>query len=230
MNYKIAVCDDSVDDRKYVLALLDEWLSLNGHTADVSEFDSAEAFLMESGADCDMLLLDVEMKTIDGVTLAKMLRRDNDAVQIIFITGYSDYIAEGYDVAALHYLLKPVRKEKLYAVLDRAAHILVKNEKMLTLEVSGGAERVQVRRIRYAEVFGNYVTLHADRELRVKMTLGELEGLLDDGFYRVGRSVIINLAEVSRVTRQSVTLRDGSVLPIPRGAYEGINRAIIQRI
>lgn len=48
------------------------------------------------------------------------MRQENEAVQIVFITGYSDYIAEGYDVAALHYLVKPVSREKLFAVLDRA--------------------------------------------------------------------------------------------------------------
>lgn len=68
----------------------------------------------------DLLLLDVEMPGTDGVTLAKTVRQENEAVQIVFITGYSDYIAEGYDVAALHYLVKPVSREKLFAVLDRA--------------------------------------------------------------------------------------------------------------
>ena len=55
------------------------------------------------------------MPGADGVTLAKTVRQENEAVQIVFITGYSDYIAEGYDVAALHYLMKPVRPEKLCA-------------------------------------------------------------------------------------------------------------------
>ena len=60
------------------------------------------------------------MGAMDGVELAKRLRKTNDTVQIVFITGYSDYIAEGYEVAALHYLMKPVKEDKLFSVLDRA--------------------------------------------------------------------------------------------------------------
>ena len=151
----------------------------------------------------------------------------DDAVQIIFITGYSDYISEGYDVAALHYLVKPVREEKLFSVLDRAAEKLLKNERMLTFEVGGEMLRVPIYQIRYTDVFGNYVTIHALSDVTVKMTLGELEKQLDERFYRVGRSTIINLTQISRVTKTEIKLSDGTAIPLPRGAYDGINRAII---
>ena len=84
-----------------------------------------------------------------------------------------------------------------------------------------------MHRIRYAEVFGNYVTIHAGEELTVKMTLGKLEKELDDRFFRVGRSAIVNLTQISRVTRTEIRLNDGTGIPLPRGAYEGVNRAII---
>jgi len=61
----------------------------------------------------------------------------------------------------------------------------------------------------------------------VKMTLGELEKQLDERFYRVGRSAIINLTQISRVTKSEIKLVDGTAIPLPRGAYDGINRAII---
>ena len=81
----------------------------------ISLFTSAEHFLFSYGRekDFDILLLDIEMGDMDGVTMAKKLRQENHAIQIIFITGYSDYIAEGYEVAALHYLMKPVREENM---------------------------------------------------------------------------------------------------------------------
>ena len=60
------------------------------------------------------------------------------------------------------------------------------------------------------------------------MTLGELEKQLDDRFYRVGRSAIVNLTRISRVTKTEIKLNDGTALALPRGAYEGVNRAIIQ--
>ena len=61
----------------------------------------------------------------------------------------------------------------------------------------------------------------------MKMTLSELEKQLDERFYRVGRSVIINLTQIIRVAKTEIRLADGTPIPLPRGAYDGVNRAII---
>ena len=229
MKYKIAVCDDSDADRQYVLNMVNRWAAAAGHVVHADAFTSAENFLFHytDESDYDILLLDIEMETMDGVTMAKQLRKNNDTVQIVFITGYSDYISEGYEVAALHYLMKPVKEEKLFSVLDRAAEKLYKNEKVLNFKIGSEMIRVPIYQIRYADVFGNYVTIHALTDITLKMTLGELEKQLDERFYRVGRSAIINLTQISRVTKAEIRLSDGTVIPLPRGAYDGINRAII---
>lgn len=229
MNYKLAICDDSEADRQYVLSMVRRWAAEAGHTVQIDAFSSAESFLFHYAGerDYDILLLDIEMGAMDGVSMAKQLRRDNDTVQIVFITGYCDYISEGYEVAALHYLMKPVKEEKLFPVLGRAAEKLAKNEKVLTLESGGEMVRVPIYQIRYADVFGNYVTIHAQTDVTVKMPLGKLEKALDERFYRVGRSAVVNLTQISRVTKTEIRLSDGTVLPLPRGAYDGVNRAII---
>ncbi len=229
MKYKVAICDDSDADRRYIMDMVRSWASAAGHEVYIDGFPSAESFLFRYAgeSDYDILLLDIEMGAMDGVTMAKELRKSNDTVQIIFITGYSDYISEGYEVAALHYLMKPVNEEKLCLVLDRAAEKLAKNERVLNFEVSGEMVRVPIYQIRYADVLGNYVTVHAQTDVTVKMTLGELEKQLDERFYRVGRSALVNLTQISRVTRAEIRLNDGTAIPLPRGAYEGVNRAII---
>jgi hypothetical protein len=229
MKYKVAICDDSDADRRYIMDMVRSWASAAGHEVQIDGFPSAESFLFRYAgeSDYDILLLDIEMGAMDGVTMAKELRKSNDTVQIIFITGYSDYISEGYEVAALHYLMKPVNEEKLCLVLDRAAEKLAKNERVLNFEVSGEMVRVPIYQIRYADVLGNYVTVHALTDVTVKMTLGELEKQLDERFYRVGRSALVNLTQISRVTRTEIRLNDGTAIPLPRGAYEGVNRAII---
>lgn len=229
MKYKVAICDDSDADRRYIMDMVRSWASVAGHEVQIDGFPSAESFLFRYAgeSDYDILLLDIEMGAMDGVTMAKELRKSNDTVQIIFITGYSDYISEGYEVAALHYLMKPVNEEKLCLVLDRAAEKLAKNERVLNFEVSGEMVRVPIYQIRYADVLGNYVTVHAQTDVTVKMTLGELEKQLDERFYRVGRSALVNLMQISRVTRAEIRLNDGTAIPLPRGAYEGVNRAII---
>lgn len=229
MKYKIAICDDSVTDRQYVSDMVNRWAASAGHVVHIDTFASAESFLFRYAEESnyDILLLDIEMGVMDGVTMAKQLRKSNDTVQIVFITGYSDYISEGYEVAALHYLMKPVKEEKLCSILDRAAEKIAKNEKVINFEIGGEMVRIPVYQIRYAAVFGNYVTIYASTDVTVKMTLGELEKQLDERFHRVGRSTIVNLTQISRVTKTEIKLDDGTAISIPRGAYDGVNRAII---
>ena len=228
---KIAICDDSAVDRDYTAGMVEAWARDREISLILRKFPSAEAFLFQYAEekDWDILLLDIEMGALDGVSMAKSVRKENEAVQIVLLTGYSDYIAEGYEVAALHYLMKPIKSEKLRVVLDRAAEKRKQQDRCLNLELSGEMVRLPFYEIRYLEVRQNYVTLHAKREYTVKRTLGEFEKELDQRFFRVGRSLILNLKDVRRVTRTEVRLSDGTVLPLPRGAYEPLNRAIIER-
>lgn len=232
MEYKLAICDDNQQEARFMEALVQAWAAQNEYVVRTELFPSAEAFWFRYAEqkDYDILLLDIEMGEMDGVSLAKQVRKDNETVQIVFVTGYSEYISEGYDVAALHYLMKPVKQEKLYEVLERAVQKIKKNEKVLILEHGGETVRIPLYEIRYIEVNQNYVTVHAKREITVKKTLKEFEDLLDERFYRVGRSSIINLNGIEKVTRTEIYLACGTVLPLPRGQYESINRAIITRI
>lgn len=230
MEYKIGICDDEAAEQEYVSGLVEKWAS--GREVTVKTFPSAESFLFqyEEEKDFDILLLDIEMDKMDGVELARRVRKDNEGVQIIFITGYTEYISEGYEVAALHYLVKPVKEEKLFSVLDRAAHNLKKNEKVLVLSHGGEVLRVPLLTIRYLEVQQNYVTVHAAEDVTVKKTLGEFEKELDQRFYRLGRSFIVNLTQIYKITKKEVFLKDGAILPLPRGQYEALNRAFIARL
>ena len=227
--YKIAICDDFAADRKYLSSLCETWSRHNRYRIQISEFTSAENFLFyyAEKKDFDILLLDIEMGAMDGVTMARKLRQDNQTVQIIFITGYADYISDGYEVDALHYLMKPIQEEKLFAVLDRAVTKLIKNEKVLNIISQGEMIRLPICQINYAEVNSNYITIHSQQTITLKMTLSELEKKLDSHFFRAGRSALANLEKISRVTKKEIYLQDGSIIPLPRGAYEKVNRAII---
>lgn len=229
MTYRVAICDDSLRDAEFVRDILNHWASDRQVSIRVEVFPSAERFLFRyaEDKDWDILLLDIEMGATDGVTMAKRVRQDNEAVQIVFITGYSDYIAEGYEVAALHYLMKPVSREKLLTVLDRALEKRKQEERCLNLELSGEMVRIPFYEIRYLDVRQNYVTIHGKEDHTVKRSLGDFEKELDSRFCRVGRSMIVNLKYIQRVTKTEVRLSDGTVLPLPRGAYEPLNRAII---
>ena len=115
MNYKIAVCDDEQDQTEYILSILAAWGRQYGCNCDVSVFDSAESFLFdyEDHKTWDILLLDVEMKNMTGIELARRIRKDDSRTEIIFTTAHFEFAGEGYEVDALHYLVKPVRGEQL---------------------------------------------------------------------------------------------------------------------
>ncbi len=229
--YKLAICDDSPADTLYLQGLVSNWAKKAGEAIEVQTFASAEAFLFryEEDKSFDILLLDIEMAEMDGVTLARKIRAGNQEVQIVFITGYTDYIADGYEVEALHYLLKPVKEEKLFEILERAVVKLARNERTLLLETADGTVRVPLYEIRWIEVQRNYVTIHSVEDYTVKKSLSDVEAELDEGFMRTGRSFIVNLKQVRRIGKNEVILSDGSRVPLSRGYYEKLNRAIIER-
>ena len=225
---KIALCDDCLEERTLLRGLVEEWSENGSRDIKITEFESADSFWFQyDDAKFDIVLLDIEMPGMNGIELAKKLRLSSKLVQIAFITGYFEYISEGYDVEALHYLLKPVKRDKLFDVLDRAIERLETDAKTVLIETQAETALLPIYEIRYIEVIKNYITLHAAKDHTVKMTLKDIERELDDRFLRVGRSFIINLRFVARVTRDEVFLKSGENIPIPRGAYEKINRAII---
>lgn len=228
--YRMAICDDNRADVIYLKSFVEKWAKKAEAALQIEYFSSAEAFLFQYEEDksYDILFLDIEMGEMNGVELARKIRKENRLVQIIFITGYMEYIAEGYDVEALHYLLKPVTAQKLNGVLDRAAERLKSKEKVLCLELPGAVVRVALGEIRYLEVQRNYVTVHGAEDYTVKKTLHELEKELDGSFCRTGRSYIVNLHFVKKITRTQVILKDGREIPLSRNCYEKVNRAVIQ--
>ena len=232
MNLNFAICDDSIIDSNYVKELVINWSAKIKCQVNINVFPSAEAFLFhyEENKNYDVLLLDIDMGKMDGVTLARKIRSSNKSVQIIFITGYSDYIAEGYEVEALHYLMKPLKEEKLYDVLERALSKVIQNEKSIVLNLSDEIVRIPLHEILYIDVDRNYITVHANKDYIIKKTLSEIEKELDERFFRIGRSAIVNLKFINRVTKQDVYLSNGVTLQLPRGIYEALNRAIINEM
>ena len=166
---------------------------------------------------------------MDGVSLAKRVRkRQRGGADRLRHRVFRRISPRATEVAALHYLMKPVSGEKLFAVLNRALEKRKREGRCLNLELGGEMIRIPFYDIRYLDVRQNYVTIHGKSEYTVKRSLNEFEKELDDRFFRAGRSLIINLKYIRRVTKTEVSLSDGTLLPLPRGAYEPLNRAIIK--
>lgn len=231
MQYKIAAIDDNSADTQYVATLVTRWADSAGHVAHISHFPSAEAFLFqyEEEQGFDILLLDIEMGEMNGVELARKVRQTNDAVQIVFITGYPDFIAQGYEVAALHYLMKPVSGEKLNEVLDRAVANLEKAERRLCVTYDRSTEFVPFSQILYIEAQKQYVLIHTcDETYRMKQSFVKVLEELDEFFYKCQRSFAVNLSYVKRIQSNSVLLKNGEEIPISRGMAEKIGKEIVR--
>ena len=231
MKYKIAICDDSDVDRQYVLNMVNHWASSANHMLHTDTFTSAENFLFHYAdeSDYDILLLDIEMGAMNGVDLAKTIRKINDTVQIVFITGFPDFIAEGYEVSALHYLMKPVSEEKLRTVLDKAISNLKKAEKRLCITFDRQTDYIPLSQITYIEAQKQYVMIYTDgKAYRMKSSLADAEKQLDEYFFKCQRSFIVNLRYVKRINGDCVVLKNDEVIPISRGMAETIGKKIIR--
>jgi DNA-binding LytR/AlgR family response regulator len=194
-------------------------------------FESAEKFKSAWNEDkkYDILLLDIQMSGQSGMDLAREIRQSDTKVMIIFITGFSDYMSDGYDVSALHYLMKPIKEDKLFEVLDKAVKNLTHTEKSIVLTIDNQTYRVPLSEIRYIEAQDHYVIVRTvSQEYKAKMSLSEIEKSLDSSFFRCQRSFIVNLKAVRKVTRTAVVLDDMKEIPISRNLYEAVNQAIIK--
>ncbi len=231
MTYQIAICDDDNAAATYIKALVTDWAFSRGIYVSIRTFPSAEAFLFyyAEEKEYDILLLDIEMGKLNGVNLAKTIRHDNETVQIVFVTGYPDFISEGYEVSALHYLLKPVSGEKLGEVLDKAVKKLAHKKKALLIPVEGEMVRIFMEDIQYVEAFDHRIEIvTTDNTFFLKQPLHEMESKLTEDFIRIHRSCIVNLHCIKRITRTDAILDSGKTLPVSRRMYADVNRAMIQ--
>lgn len=229
----VAVCDDEEAVARLLRERVAAWAAARGGAVSTRLYPGAEAFLFArgEGAPADILLLDIQMGPMDGVALARELRRRDDALQIVFITGYPDFMQQGYEVDALHYLMKPVSDESLFGVLDKAAKRIGRGERTIPLTVGGETTRLPARDILYAEAFSHEVELvTTDGRVRLPRRISDMEKLLGEGFFRCHRSYIVNMAHVRRVTRRAVALSDGTEIPLSRAQYDEANQRLIRGI
>lgn len=231
MKLKIAVCDDNKIDQNYVTKLLYEYADKNDIIFEIQTFISAEQFLFqyEEEKDYQMIVLDIEMEKMNGVELAKKLRENNQEIQILFITGYPDYISEGYEVDALHYLMKPVSAEKLFKVMDKAIENLKVTEKVLFIQDNGEMLKVLAKNIYYVEVFSHSCIIHTtDGDVETQMSISDLEKNLLEDFIRVHRSYLVNLEQIKKIAKTEIFLESGDIVPLARRKYKDVNIAFIK--
>lgn len=177
----------------------------------------------------DILLLDIAMKPVDGLTLARKLRERGEEGRIIFITAYREYAIEAYDVQAFHYLLKPVEEEKLEGLLLKLCASL-EGERQHAIAVRQGTSvrRVPLDQIRYLEVLDRKIYVHMQEEtIPFYGRLEALEPELPEQFFRCHRSYIVNLGHVRRYDRGEVQLDSGEAVPLSKRRYKAFGIAFL---
>ncbi len=230
MEYRIAVCDDEQSQLQNLTKKLSLYAEAHHASFHIDTYPSAEAFLFafEENRNIDLLLLDIEMAEMNGIELAKKVRADNETIQICFITGYPDYMNQGYDVEALHYLIKPVSTDKLFEVLDRFMKAMETQPRFFLFSVGKEVVRLYEKELFYGEAQGHYIVLYTKQgELKLRMIMPELEKQLGEGFFRASRSFVVNLRYVTRITKTDIVLEDGTAVPLGKGLFDQANTALI---
>lgn len=215
---------------EYITSIVTAWSAHEGPHCKIRTFASAEEFLFEYEEDkaYDILLLDVEMKNMNGIELAKRIRTDNNRTEIIFISSHFEFVGEGYEVDALHYLIKPISADKLIQVLNKAVEKLSVEPPSVVISCEGETVKLYESDILYVESFLHYIVIYTkDKEYKIKESISAFEDKLSDNFYRIHRSYVASLKYITRISRTSVNV--GSIeLPLSRGKYDAINRAFIE--
>jgi len=169
------------------------------------------------------------MGDMDGMSLARHLRQSNDALHIIFITGYQDFMADGYDVYALHYLMKPVSEARLFAVLDKAAASIDMPDEELLIQTAEAAVKVARKDIIYIEAFAHYVQIHTKANMfETRVNVGDIAEILGEHFVRCHRSYVAGLRHVSHITKTDIVLDSGISIPLSRRLHKEVNQAFIK--
>lgn len=175
----------------------------------------------------DIILMDIEMPKMNGLEAARQIRRMDESVLIIFITNMAQYAIQGYEVAALDYVLKPINYFAFSMKMRRACSLLNrKNKKSVLLQVEGETKRVAADTIRYIEVADHQLIYHTvDGDHQVFGTLKKLEDELGEGFVRCNQCYLVNLRFVEGVKGDCIVVGN-DLLKISRPK----KKAVLQKI
>lgn len=216
---RIAICDDETNARDALCFQLEKILIEDAEEI-VYEFSSgtnAASWLANHPGEIDLLFLDVEMKGLNGMETAEKIRTFDEQIMIVFVTGYSDYVFDGYHVGALDYLVKPVSEEKLRQLIGRARTKSAQEEShTFSLKNMDGTWRFRFSDILYFYSDRRKVILvTAKGEYSFYARLDEVERKLASDFIRVHQRYLINPANVDCLGSESITI-NGQQLPCSR--------------
>lgn len=227
---EIVLVDDEQLQLDYMEKLVKQAADALEMEVDIHQYLSGEAFLfaLEDHPTWNLAFLDIEMKEINGMEVARILREKAPQLELVFATAYAEYAIEGYQVQALDYLLKPINLEKVTRVLKRYVDEQPEDAAYTIVDVEGEAMRINLDEMVYVEANRGEVTVVlTDQSFNLKISLSEFEKQLDDCFVSPHRSYLVNLQFVSRLLKKDVQLSTGEAVPMSRRRAKDIQKAFI---
>ena len=214
-----AICDDEPAQARLLSQLVSGWCAGQGEACQITCYPSAEALLFawEDEPSADILLLDILMGQMNGMELARELRAREDETSILFITGSTEFLRDGYSVRPIQYLLKPVEPEALRRAIETDLR-LHHRPHSVTFCAGGRTLVLPIGDILYAESRNHGCVLHTARgEQFLPISLSQAEQTLPgDRFCRCHNSFLVDLSSIRQVNGRTLYLTDGTDLTIGR--------------
>lgn len=231
--YRVAVCEDDRMEGEQLVSLCRSILNDTGVAADVQLYTSADALdaaVFGQQTVFDLYLLDIQMEGMSGLELAQRLYNCGVRDKVIFVTGSAEYALSGYEAHPLHYLLKPVRRERLAKALALAQERT--GQRVILFRRSRVDVPLPMGDIRWLESQNHNLAVRLeDRFETFSMTMSEAEAQVPEHqFFRCHRSFLVNLDWVKTVSRAEAILLDGQKVPVGRSFYTAFQSALIHHL
>lgn len=231
----IAVCDDSKNEIDQLLLLL-EAFSYPNVTLSIQTFDSPLTLVksIESGKLYDIYLLDIVMPVLSGIDIGSMIRQQSDDACIIYITNSTEYALNAYEISALQYLIKPIKKSALEYALNKAILVLNKRDKIYILDSPDGKIPIKHDDIIYIE-YSNHVMhfytankIYVSKYIRVPFGTAVQQILKDPDFIKPHVSYIIHMKYVKKMRSMSFIMTKGYEVPISKNRQEDSKKSYMR--
>lgn len=227
---RIAVVEDDAACARQLQEYILRFGRERGETIETEVFTDGAQLVMDYRPVWDILLLDIEMPRLDGMTAAQTVRRTDPSVIIIFITNMAKYAIKGYEVDAMDFVLKPVSYFAFSVKLGKALGVLSSRvQHSLIVPSEGGIRKVPAEDVYYIEVADHRLHIHArDGDYTMLGTLREMEEQLEWlHFTRCNKCYLINLRHVVHLKGGTVTLSGGQELQVSRPRKKEFQMAVM---